>query len=157
MQVIVLYWCTDTTIILSINERNNVSTFIYSRLKSFTSSRSLQLLTLPDTSALHSWHIASPRSKKHHTADIFPPARNVFYCSKVQLTKVLVLKKSFVCRSECKNPVTGTVRHFDSTDITGVMFKPWCSRCHHDWSVFLIATSNRSSVSLSLTWWLLWF
>lgn len=69
----------------------------------------LYFLTLPDTSALHSWHIASLRSKKHHTADIFPPARNVFYCTKVQLTKVLVLKNLYL---QIRVQVTRTVRHF---------------------------------------------
>lgn len=66
-------------------------------------------LTLPDISALHSWHIALLRSKKHHTADILPPARNVFYCTKVQLTKVLVLKNVYL---QIRLQVTKIVRHF---------------------------------------------
>lgn len=66
-------------IVFSVNERDNLCLLLF---LSASHANCLLLLTLPDTCALHSWHIASLRSKKHHTADIFPPARNVFYCTK---------------------------------------------------------------------------
>lgn len=77
-----------------INKSDNLCVLLCFQGRSASHLNPPLLLTLPDTSALHSWHIASLRSKKHHTADIFPPARNVFYCTKVQLAKVLVLEKA---------------------------------------------------------------
>lgn len=84
-----------------------------------TSHLSSHLLSaVPDTSALHSWHIASLRSKKHHAADIFLLPEMYFTAPKCSTLKVMVLKKLCLQIRVQNNPVTE--RHCDNGEISGI-------------------------------------